>query len=69
MDIATDQLVLAILRRPEFDDHIRSILERELGLTLHGVRAGSSRDDSVRDLTEVAASLYEERVLTELIRP
>jgi hypothetical protein len=45
MVIAADQPVLAALRRAEFDDKIRGILERELGLTLHGVRVGSSRDD------------------------
>ena len=68
MDITTDQPVLAPLRRPEFDNYIRSILERELRLTLYGVQVGSSRDDSMRELTEVAASLYEERVLIELIQ-
>jgi hypothetical protein len=68
MDIAADQPVMVALRRPEFDDYIRSILDRELGLTLHGVRVGSSRDDSMRELTEVAASLYDERVITELIQ-
>jgi hypothetical protein len=68
MDIASDQPVLAPLRRAELDGYLLKILERELGLTLHGVRIGSSRDDSMRELTEVAASLYEERVLTELIQ-
>src|SRR5262245_625618 len=68
MVIVADQPVLSAFRRAECDDYIRSILDRELGLTLHGVRVGSLRDDSMRELTEVAASLYEERVLTELIQ-
>lgn len=49
----------------EYLDHI---LERELTLTLKGVELGSERDDSMRDLTETAATLYDGRILRELIQ-
>ncbi|MEE7450194.1 hypothetical protein MRF4_21620 [Methylobacterium radiotolerans] len=49
----------------EYIDHI---LERELTLTLKGVELGSERDDSMRDLTETAATLYDGRILRELIQ-
>jgi hypothetical protein len=49
-------------------DYIDHILERELTLTLRGVELGSERDDSMRELTETAASLYDGRIIRELIQ-
>jgi hypothetical protein len=49
----------------EYIDHI---FERELKLTLRGVELGSERDDSMRELTETAASLYDGRIIRELIQ-
>lgn len=49
-------------------DYLDHILERELTLTLKGVELGSERDDSLRDLTETAATLYDGRILRELIQ-
>ncbi|RWP51051.1 ATP-binding protein [Mesorhizobium sp.] len=49
----------------EYIDHI---LERELKLTLTGVELGSERDDSMRELTETAATLYDGRIIRELIQ-
>lgn len=45
-----------------------SILDRELKLTLTGVELGSQRDKSMRELTRTAATLYEGRILRELIQ-
>lgn len=54
----------------EEDHHayIESILDRELRLTLVGVELGSARDDAMRELTNTAASLYDGRILRELIQ-
>ena len=55
----------------ETDDaqaYIRSIFHREMGVTLHNYRAGSSRDEAMRNLTKEAANLYAKRVLRELIQ-
>lgn len=49
-------------------DYIDHILERELTLTLRGVELGSERDDSMRELTQTAASLYDGRIIRELIQ-
>jgi hypothetical protein len=49
----------------EYLDHI---FERELKLTLRGVELGSERDDSMRELVETTASLYDGRVIRELIQ-
>lgn len=48
--------------------YIDSILDRELRLTLAGVELGSARDDAMRELTNTAASLYDGRILRELIQ-
>jgi len=48
--------------------YVREIFDRELGLTLHGVEVGSSRDDAMRELTNTTATLYADRVLRELIQ-
>lgn len=48
--------------------YIRSIFHREMGVTLHNYRAGSSRDEAMRNLTKEAANLYAKRVLRELIQ-
>jgi len=50
------------------DSYIRSILDRELRLTLAGVELGSQRDQSMRALTRTVATLYEGRILRELIQ-
>jgi hypothetical protein len=47
---------------------IRSIFEREMGVTLHNLKAGSPRDVAMRNLTKEAANLYAKRVLRELIQ-
>ena len=44
MDIATDQPVLTTLRRPEFDDYIRSS-RATAGATLDGVRGMKKAQD------------------------
>lgn len=49
-------------------DYVLSILDRELKLTLAGVELGSQRDKSMRELTRTAATLYEGRILRELIQ-
>ena len=49
-------------------DYLDHILERELKLTLMGVALGSERDDSMRELTETAATLYDGRIIRELIQ-
>lgn len=48
--------------------YILNILDRELLLTLRGVELGSQRDKSMRELTRTAATLYEGRILRELIQ-
>lgn len=48
--------------------YVRSIFEREMGVTLSNVKAGSKRDDAMRELTREAANLYARRVLRELIQ-
>jgi hypothetical protein len=48
--------------------YIERILDRELRLTLAGVELGSARDDAMRELTNTAASLYDGRILRELIQ-
>jgi hypothetical protein len=56
---------------PAEDDHhsyIERILDRELRLTLAGIKLGSARDDAMRELTNTAASLYDGRILRELIQ-
>jgi hypothetical protein len=53
---------------PEPNDYVRSIFEREMGVTLHNLKAGSPRDEAMRNLTKEAASLYAKRVLRELIQ-
>jgi hypothetical protein len=47
--------------------YLEQILDRELKLTLHGIELGSERDDSMRQLTDTAATLYDGRILRELI--
>jgi sensor histidine kinase regulating citrate/malate metabolism len=55
--------------RPDGPDaYILSILDRELKLTLAGVELGSQRDRSMRALTRTVATLYEGRILRELIQ-
>ena len=49
-------------------DYLDHILERELRLTLKGVELGSERDDSMRELTDTAATLYDGRIIRELIQ-
>ncbi|MHC8394082.1 ATP-binding protein [Pseudomonas sp. LB3P93] len=48
--------------------YLEQILDRELKLTLHGIELGSERDDSMRQLTDTAATLYDGRILRELIQ-
>ena len=49
-------------------EYLNHILERELMLTLRGVELGSERDDSMRELTETTATLYDGRIIRELIQ-
>ena len=39
-----------------------------MGVTLHNLKAGSPRDEAMRNLTKEAANLYAKRVLRELIQ-
>lgn len=48
--------------------YVRSIFEREMGVTLNNAKAGSKRDDAMRELTREATNLYARRVLRELIQ-
>jgi hypothetical protein len=48
--------------------YVRSIFEREMGVTLNNAKAGSKRDEAMRELTREAANLYARRVLRELIQ-
>jgi len=48
--------------------YVRSIFEREMGVTLSNLKAGSRRDDAMRELTREAANLYARRVLRELLQ-
>ncbi len=50
------------------DAYVLSILDRELRLTLAGVELGSQRDRSMRALTRTVATLYEGRILRELVQ-
>ena len=47
---------------------MRSVFEREMGVTLNNAKAGSKRDEAMRELTREAANLYARRVLRELIQ-
>lgn len=49
-------------------DYVQAIFEREMGVTLSNMKAGSPRDEAMRRLTEEAANLYAKRVLRELIQ-
>ena len=51
-----------------FGQDIRAIFDREMGVTLHNLKAGSPRDEAMRNLTKEAANLYAKRVLRELIQ-
>ncbi len=53
---------------PEPNDYVRSIFEREMGVTLHNLKAGSPRDEAMRNLTKEATNFYAKRVLRELIQ-
>lgn len=48
--------------------YVRSIFEREMGVTLNNAKAGSKRDEAMRELTREAVNLYARRVLRELIQ-
>ena len=47
---------------------VQKIFDREMGVTLSNVKAGSKRDEAMRELTREAANLYARRVLRELIQ-
>jgi hypothetical protein len=49
-------------------DYVRSLFDREMGVTLHNARVGSPRDDAMRELTKTTTNLYAKRVLRELIQ-
>ena len=49
-------------------DYVRGIFNREMGVTLHNAKVGSSRDDAMRELTKTTANLYARRGLRELIQ-
>ena len=48
--------------------YLQGIFDREMGVTLSNLKAGSPRDEAMRRLTEEAANLYARRVLRELIQ-
>ncbi|RVA44273.1 ATP-binding protein, partial [Mesorhizobium sp. M7A.F.Ca.US.001.01.1.1] len=48
--------------------YVRSIFDREMGVTLHNAQVGSPRDDAMRELTKATTNLYARRVLRELIQ-
>jgi sensor histidine kinase regulating citrate/malate metabolism len=48
--------------------YVKSIFNREMGVTLHNARVGSPRDDAMRELTKTTTNLYARRVLRELIQ-
>lgn len=52
----------------DHNEYVRAIFEREMGVTLHNLLAGSPRDEAMRNLTKEAANLYAKRVLRELIQ-
>jgi hypothetical protein len=60
--------IVADTNAEEPNAYIREIFDREMGVTLHNFRAGSARDEAMRNLTKEAASLYAKRVLRELIQ-
>ncbi|WP_342251247.1 ATP-binding protein [Sphingomonas sp. OTU376] len=47
---------------------VQNIFDREMGVTLSNAKAGSKRDEAMRELTREAANLYAKRVLRELIQ-
>lgn len=47
---------------------VQAIFDREMGVTLNNAKAGSKRDDAMRELTKEAANLYSRRVLREMIQ-
>jgi hypothetical protein len=53
---------------PEPNEYVRSIFEREMGVTLHNLKAGSPRDEAMRNLTKEVTNFYAKRVLRELIQ-
>lgn len=58
----------AITDRAAAAAFVRSIFNREMGVTLSNAKAGSKRDEAMRELTKEAANLYARRVLRELIQ-
>jgi hypothetical protein len=48
--------------------YVKFIFNREMGVTLHNAKAGSLRDDAMRELTKTTAGLYAKRVVRELIQ-
>ncbi len=48
--------------------YVQAIFEREMGVTLSNAKAGSKRDEAMRELTREASNLYARRVLRELIQ-
>ncbi|CAN7678793.1 ATP-binding protein [Pseudomonas sp. LjRoot263] len=48
--------------------YVKSIFNREMGVTLHNAQVGSPRDDAMRELTKTTTNLYARRVLRELIQ-
>ncbi|MGR9161916.1 ATP-binding protein [Rhizobium leguminosarum] len=54
--------------RPSCAAYVKFIFDREMGVTLHNAKAGSARDDAMRELTKTTAGLYAKRVIRELIQ-
>lgn len=48
--------------------YVQEIFDREMGVTLSNSKAGSRRDEAMRELTREAAHLYSRRVLRELLQ-
>lgn len=68
LDVLSPAKVTAALDRDSAAAFVQAIFDREMGVTLHNLKAGSKRDEAMRELTKEAASLYSRRVLRELIQ-
>jgi hypothetical protein len=66
----TAELNLSPALDPALDHnkYVSAIFEREMGVTLHNLLAGSPRDEAMRNLTKEATNLYAKRVVRELIQ-
>jgi len=66
--LTLEALPLQSRSRTRSAEYVRSIFEREMGVTLHNAQVGSPRDEAMRELTKTTTNLYAKRVLRELIQ-